>query len=147
MWTSIEDDRARFKEQVKLVYDDRGAARKVLKDEVREGLRDLVPIPNLELLDDWTVRAETRYFANSIRAMCAFALALLLDESKGFGTALKICRLSLCPNYFLSLPSPSGGRPPAYCSREHQAMYSALSGAERTERWRKKKAKQRGKKS
>ena len=147
MWISVEAERNRFREQIETVYDDRVAAREALRSEIIIGLNDLVPIPKLSLTDEWEVRPEIRYFANNISALCSFALALLLDESKEFGAALRICKLSPCPNYFLSLPSPAGGRPPAYCSRDHQAMYSALSGAERTERWRNKKAKSRGKKS
>ena len=147
MWISIETDRIRFREQIESVHDDRAAARKALRSEILVGLSDLVPIPKLSLTDDWKVRSEIKYFANNISALCSFALALLLDESKGFGAALKTCQLSYCPNYFLSLPSPAGGRPPAYCSRTHQKITSKLSGAERTERWRKREAMKRGKKT
>lgn len=147
MWTSIEAERNRFREQIELVYQDRERARNTLQSEIVDGLRDLVPIPKLVLTEDWSVHPEIRYFANSVPAMCSFALALLLDESKGFGAALKNCKLAPCPNFFLSLPSPAGGRPPVYCSRDHQTVSSALSGAKRTERWRKRKADNRGNKS
>lgn len=146
-WNSISAERDRFREQIEMVYRNRDAARRVLRDEVVAGLDDIVPIPKLSLTGEWSVQPTIRYFGLNAPAACAFALALLLDESRGLGAALKKCKLSPCPNFFLSLPSAAGGRPPLYCSRDHQAGNAAQSGALRTERWRKKKAKKRGKKS
>lgn len=145
-WSSISAERDRFREKLEMVYSDRAAARKELRSEVVKGLGEIVPIPKLSLTDEWKVLPEVRYFALSVGAACAFALALLLDESAGLGTALKKCKLSPCHNIFLSLPSAAGGRPPLYCNRDHQAEYAAQSGADRTQRWRKRQAKKRGNK-
>lgn len=146
-WGSILEERLSFRDQVTSVYENPKAARRQLYDYVVAGIDNIVPITTLSLTKQWSVQPNTRYYALDFQAMCAFALALLLDESKGFGAALKKCKLGPCHNFFLSLPSAAGGRPPLYCSRDHQAEYAAVGGAERTERWRKRKAKKRGTKS
>jgi hypothetical protein len=145
-WAALADDRDRFREQIELVYESRDVARRKLRNEVAAALKDIVPIPRL-VLTAWNVQTEIRYYALTWQAACGFTLALLLDESRGLGAALKKCKLSPCPNIFLSLPSAGGGRPPLYCSRDHQSEFAAQSGADRTERWRKKKAKKRTQRS
>ena len=145
-WDSIFTERIKFREQVELVFANRAKARKALRNEVVAQLGDVVPVPKLTLTKNWNVVPELRYFAKSLPAACAFGLALLLDESEGLGAALSKCKLSLCPNFFLSLASPSGGRPPKYCCRDHQLEYAAQSGAARTERWRQRRANEGGKK-
>ncbi len=145
-WNSISAERDRFREQVEMVYRNRDSARRKLRSEIVAAIDDIVVIPKLTLTG-WSVKAELRYFTLDMQASCALALALLLDESNGFGAALKKCKLSPCSNFFLSLSSAKGGRPPLYCSRDHQAAIAPQSGAARTERWRAKKAKKRGKKS
>jgi hypothetical protein len=136
-WSESADDRARFRAHVTMIYTNRKAARRQLNEEVLNGLNEVVPIPEL-VFDGTSIRTDVRYFALSLRASCAFALALLLDESKGLGESLKECRLDVCQNRFLSLPTASGGRPPLYCCREHQALHAAETGAARTARWREK---------
>jgi hypothetical protein len=146
-WNEIRDEREQFREQVSLVYEDREAARKALRREIEDAIRSVAPVPKLSLTDNWRLELEVRYISDAYRPACAFALALLLDESRKLGAALRICNLGPCQNYFLSLPAPAGGRPPVYCTPSHQAMNSAQTGAERTERWRRKKAQEKGKKS
>lgn len=144
VWNGFSADRERFHDQIELVHEDRTRARKILRDQIAADLDDVVPIPEITFSEDWKVVTETRYFALSLQGACAFALALLLDESTGLGTALRKCKLEpLCSNFFLSLPSPKGGRPPQYCCRAHQEMYAAQTGAERMERYRQNKAKKR----
>lgn len=140
-WDSILDERYAFRDRVMLVYENPKAARRLLREFVVAGIDSVVPITTLSLTKQWDVHRDTRYYARDTQAMFAVTLALLLDESKGLGAALKVCKLGPCENFFLSLPSPTGGRPPLYCNRDHQTEYAAQGGRERTKRWRRKKSK------
>lgn len=136
-WAGIEPERAQFRYQVEEVFRNRDDARKKLEAKVAAAFGDVVLVPMVSV-KSWIISYELRYFALNTRGACAFALALLLDESKGFGAALKKCRLSECPNFFLSLPAESGGRPPLYCSTAHQMERSNQDSAERKRRQRDK---------
>ena len=139
-WDSILEERYTFRDRVMLVYENPKAARRTLREYVDSGLEYVVPITTLSLTKQWDLHRDTRYYARDTQAMFAVTLALLLDESLGFGAALKVCKLGPCENFFLSLSSPAGGRPPLYCGRDHQAEYAAVDGPERTARWRRNKA-------
>jgi hypothetical protein len=137
-WASVTKERDWFHSQVTEILQDRDSARKKLRADVTAAFGDVVLIPMVKL-EDWSITYELRYYALNMRAMCAFALALLLDESKGFGAALKTCKLSNCPNLFLSLPTSKGGRPPLYCSTDHQTEFANEGSARRTAAWRERK--------
>jgi hypothetical protein len=70
----------------------------------------------------------------------AWALALLLDKNRDFGSRMRRCGLPECGNLFLALPGKDGGRPSRYCGEEHTAEARRLQAAERSQRYRTKVA-------
>ena len=140
-WRKIRHEREAFREDLDLIHQNRKTARRKLRAKIEESIAQTVCVPNLT----WTGQElviELRYLPNGIEAICGYIVALLLDEKRGMGDALRICKLDKCDDYFLSLPAAQGGRPPLYCSREHQAIKSALSSAKRTAKWRRRKARE-----
>jgi len=138
-WDTLSSERERMREAVNLVMSDREAARKRLGHRIQEAVQGIILIPSISW-DGHRLATAHRYFALSVSAMCGYALALLLDEERPLADALKRCALPKCETMFLSLPSAKGGRPALYCRRDHQAIAAALTGQDRTQRWRDRQA-------
>jgi len=137
-WDNYRPERDWMRSAVELVMHDPATARVKLRKEIEEGASQVLVSPAIR----WNGRAfatELNYFALSIPALMGYAIGLLLDEDRGLAVALKRC--ALCQRIFLSVPSAKGGRPPLYCTRDHQDIVARASGAERTAKWRKSKAK------
>jgi hypothetical protein len=139
MWSVLQPDREWMRSSVELVMSDPVAARTQLRERIEEATREILVSSPLRW-DGHSLVSEPRYFALTPRALTGYAIALLIDERRGFAGKLLRCAFMGCPRIFLSLPSDKGGRPPLYCTREHQAKAAALTGAERMAKWRKAKA-------
>ena len=140
-WDGLNRVRVQMREAVELVMSDRDTARTRLRPRLQEAVQNVVLIPSVSW-DGHRLATAHRYYAMSVDAMCGYALALLLDQDRKFADALKVCALKQpkCERVFLSLPSKKGGRPPLYCTREHQAIAAAWTGQDRTRLWRQRKA-------
>jgi hypothetical protein len=62
-------------------------------------------------------RLEARYWLDGVEAAVSFAVALLLDEKRGYGKRLERCDAPGCGKFRLTF---GGGRPMKYCSRAHR---------------------------
>jgi hypothetical protein len=146
-WKKTKPQRDVFRTQLDLCIADSANARVQLRGEIVAGLKNVVPISELV----WTgERLDSRLFLfplnssdepSSIKAWCAYVLALVLDADAKIGDALRACKL--CTRMFLSFPPAGGGPRPSYCRPEHRLAAAQLTGSERTERWRQKQAKAR----
>ena len=143
-WDDSKAVRDWFHDALVSIIDKRQPALRVLSKELDSLVKHIIIVPKLSWTGTTLQRKDIFYSSNTGGAL-AYVLMLLLDKERGLTKALRQCKLRDCGRFFLSLST--GGRPPLYCCREHQADYTAQSGAIRTERWRKRKAKKRGKKS
>lgn len=66
----------------------------------------------------------------------AYALSLLLDETKPYCRLLGRCQV--CGRYFIAADSPQGQKPTAYCSDEHRIEGTRAKTLERVRRHRAK---------
>jgi hypothetical protein len=79
------------------------------------------------------------YRPESLEAAIAYALALLLDDSRPFRKKLCRCDLSTCRRFFWAPPSMpgKGGKPlTTACTHEHKKLADAEKAVERVRRWR-----------
>ena len=138
-WREIEPDRIGFRGALDKVIANRSRARAAMRRELESAVDRLTAIPRLSWTRDG-LESTVNVFAPEPRAITGYVLALLLDEKRRIGKALRRCKLAECGNYFLSRAQSGGGRPPVYCSKTCQGVVTALSSAERNARWRKRKA-------
>jgi hypothetical protein len=138
-WDAIRESRASFRAKLAAIVDDKASAIETARRSIEEALLDqIVIVPKLSW-NGKSLEREDHVFTRSLDGVIGYALMLLLDRDRDLAARLKRCKLSACGNFFLTQPASSGGRPPLYCSREHQAIHSRETGAERTQRWRKAK--------
>jgi hypothetical protein len=75
-------------------------------------------------------------------AVLNYATALLLDDTKPYGSALSRCKLESCGKFYLARKHPAGG--PAnrnYCSTKHRSQAHESGRADRTRRQKARKSK------
>jgi len=141
-WDATDTERAWFREALASIVDGRKGKVHELRRTLTDHMDGVVFVPDVE----WTGRSlveRTRVYALRPMGALVYVVMLLLDEKRGHFKSLRQCKLDGCHRYFLSYST--GGRPPVYCCSEHRVLAASLTGAERTERWRKRKAKKRGK--
>jgi hypothetical protein len=84
-------------------------------------------------------RMDVAYEFGSVTAVCAFAVALILDDRRGLTSRLGQC--GYCGTF--NLDQNPTGRPRRFCSPEHKALFDKDTGAERVKKSRAKKRKAR----
>lgn len=82
-------------------------------------------------------RMDVAYEFGSVAAVCAFAVALILDDRRGLTSRLGQC--GYCGTF--NLDQNPKGRPRRFCSHEHKALFDKDTGAERVKKSRAKKRK------
>lgn len=143
-WDSLRAEREWMRSSVELVMSNPAAARIKLRKRIEEATREILVSSPLKW-DGTSLVVQPSYLALTVPALTGYAMGLLLDDKRGLGSRLLRCALEGCGSIFLSVSSGKGGRPPLYCTAAHQALAVKLSGPARTEKWRKSKAKKRGK--
>lgn len=140
-WTRAAPEREWWRETLAIVIDGAAAERAQLAAEAqRIRDNDLLVIASPR----WTGRESTielRHFAQTLKAACAHVALLLLDQGrlKKIGGTVRRCAYEPCSEFFLSTAPKGGGPRPRYCRPEHRIEAVALSGPERTQRWRDRK--------
>lgn len=145
-WDSASKERQWFGYSLATIANRKRAAINKLRAELPVTPPDVFVLSKL----DWTYTNlchTDKIVSLSVKGICIYVIMLLLDPSRDLGDALRRCKLEECSRFFLSFPSASGGPRPSYCKPEHRILAAKLTGPERTARWRKGKAKKRGKKS
>lgn len=98
--------------------------------------------PTYDFDDTGRLTASYHYFPPGASAAIAYGVMLLADAARPFRGDLKQCRLTTCGRFFFSSDSPAAtGRDRArYCTPEHMLEAHRATSAERTRKWRKRKA-------
>lgn len=123
------------------------SARKDLELTIEEQLQGLaiITIPKFRA---GKLLLEPRPYMPTVRAACAYAVALLLDPDKRagnrtYGECLRCCAWGAdeaveepCGRWFLSITMKGGGKPPVYC--ETHRLVAASSSAHRVRKHRAK---------
>jgi hypothetical protein len=79
-----------------------------------------------------------RYFPTDLQAAAAYALLLLLNDTRGRERLCR-CKYSNCQCYFLELKATTGRPRRAYCSHEHFQAARKQGAAKRIREYRRKK--------
>lgn len=79
-------------------------------------------------------RLNVEYSFRSVRAVLAFASALILDERRGMTSRLQQCGWSKCGCFNLDIDAK--GRPRRFCSREHKRLADLETVSERVRKHR-----------
>lgn len=144
-WDSIAEIRGDFRKAVLAVFRNPLTARRKYGKWIRDALDQIVVVPRL-VWDGHTGKTELRYFSMETSAACGYALMLLLDEGRPYGSLLRLCKLEEeCERPFLAVHAPTGSPPTAYCSDDCKAIAKRNLTAARQAafRERNKKAKSR----
>ena len=145
-WDSIAEQRRWFRSSVQSIVENPRTARKTLAPFINAARKEIAVVSRLTWNDRWAT-TDIYYHCVTTDAVMAYALMRILDEKTDLSKALQMCKYEFCDRLFLAFPPPGGGPRPKYCKPDHKLDSDRLTGAERTERWRRKKAKKRGKKS
>ena len=123
-----EDVQAQVRDWLDRIVTSHGA-RKAVADEVASAVEASVSAHVLFVRG----RIAVTYYFESVAAVCAFAAALMLDESKGLTSRLGKC--GWCGRFNLDLHAK--GRPRRFCSAEHKRLADNASSAVKVRKWRK----------
>lgn len=72
-----------------------------------------------------------------VQAAYSFAVALILDDTKGLTNRLGFCKAPKCGKFRLDFE----GKPRSFCSDEHRYRYDLSKSADRVKAWRKRQKK------
>lgn len=127
---AAEAMRARLRELLGALLDDKPAATRALIARADEPLRQVWGLPVLQR--EPHLHLATRWVATSAHALEAFVSLVLLDEERPYGRLLRRCQLEGCGRFFL-MQKPKAGVPRyRYCTREHMLEAHARKSYERT---------------
>ncbi len=145
-WNDLERDRQDFRERLNAVLANPKKAAKAMAGTLDRYRRDMLIVAKPVRFEN-EVQTVHRYYPQSIRSAYGYVLDLLLYAD--FARDLRRCNLPICRSFYLSAPTPQGGRRAVYCSTECQAVSKKLQDAERQTRYRERKqtSTRRGKKS
>ena len=136
--------RKEFRHALCLIANDQNGTTKEIRCFIDAALDDVKLYSTLK----WTGKKrhiETKYCPVSDKAIVGLVLMMILDENRKLHNHLRICKLNICDNFFLSLPGPHGGGQQLYCKDNHRKEAVRQTGADRTALWRKNKAKKAAK--
>jgi hypothetical protein len=141
-WRNTEDFSEWFRSVLKSIVADRERARTELQEEVRAGL-EYVHVDAKLSWDGRRSRTDLIYTWRYLEGLAAIVLMWLLedtDDRMSLGNLLRECKYKDCGRLFLSSAPPGGGPIRAYCKATHRVRAMEATGAERTRRWRERKA-------
>lgn len=124
---------------LQLIASSEGGKQQV-SEQVNEVLEDVSAAVVARL--DPRRRLSIRFVADTVEAVCAVAMALILDEQRGLARRLAVC--GHCGKFNLDLRS-EGGRPRKFCSDEHKRLFDAKDSANRQARFRERHRQRRRK--
>jgi hypothetical protein len=98
--------------------------------------------PSYQVDKHGKLTATYTYFPPGISAAISYGVLVIADTARALRADLKQCRLERCGCFFFSSDSPAAtGRDRArYCTPEHMIEAHKATSAERTRRWRERKA-------
>jgi hypothetical protein len=134
-WEAVAADRRLYRQRLELVGGDRGGARRELGPVIGEAIARICPITRLEWDGQRVIRTEA-FRSTDPHATLDYSLALLLDESKGFGEILRRCKWQDCRGFFLTRSGPAGGPRPIYCRSEHRVLAAGVTSPSRSAKYR-----------
>jgi hypothetical protein len=110
-----EGERARLREALAAIVDHKWTHEQVTGWS--SSAQHLLLIPHIDFdFGQWSVEYEYRYRGDPDDwPRCAYALLLLLDESRPYGRDLCRCQLEGCGNFFLVVRPPKGRPQRLYC--------------------------------
>ena len=127
--------RERLEKQVETIRTDTRKARAELADEVRRAGERIAIRPSY-IVTNTGVEVFYRHFPADLEAAIGYALLLLLDPTRPYGSDLCRCKLAECGRFFLAI-KPATGRPRRdYCCAEHLEAAREKSSVDRVRAFR-----------
>jgi hypothetical protein len=125
----LESDRAQAQVLVEQFYTSPMQARKENAEKIAELIGKGVLACRPSFADGHVT--QLLQFQGGVEAQCGYGLALLYDNERGYGEALRRCALDSCHQWFLALP---GHR--RHCSDAHRRQADKERAPARARRWR-----------
>ena len=135
-WQQTNASRFQFRRMLEIAYSGKRGSADTLAKYIDESIQELVLVPSLTW-EDSSPKTTIKYAALDVCGVLGYTLILLLDRRENRIELIRKCKL--CDGFFMLA---KGGRPRLYCTDEHRVKAAALTGAERTAKWRKNKAKE-----
>jgi hypothetical protein len=143
----LAETRTRFRQNINAAI--RSTASPQSLDRLKEAAAAMVAVPTfrVECRLRRALRVAWHYIPTNLESILAYVVLLLLDEERGFGTDLKSCSLPECGLLFFSSDrTAKTGRPrERFCTEEHMHEAHRRTSAARTQRYRKRKAREAAK--
>ena len=127
--------RERLEKHVETIRTDTRRARAELADEVRRAGERIAIRPSY-ILTNTGVEVFYRHFPADLEAAIGYALLLLLDPTRPYGSDLCRCKLVECGRFFLAIKPPTGRPRRDYCCAEHLEAAREKSSVDRVRAFR-----------
>ena len=127
--------REKLEKQVETIRTDTRKARADLADEVRRAGERIAIRPSY-IVTNSGVEIFHRHFPADLEAAVGYALLLLLDPSRAYGSDLCRCKLAECGRFFLAIKPPTGRPRRDYCCAEHLEAAREKSSVDRVRAFR-----------
>ena len=125
----------RLEKQVETIRTDTRKARADLAEEVRRAGERIAIRPSY-IVTNSGVEVSYRHFPADLEAAIGYALLLLLDPTRGYGSDLCRCKLAECGRFFLAIKPPTGRPRRDYCCEEHLEAAREKSSVDRVRAFR-----------
>lgn len=127
--------RERLEKQLETIRTDTRKARAELADEVRRAGERIAIRPSY-IMTNTGVEVFYRHFPDGLEAAIGYALLLLLDPTRPYGSDLCRCKLAECGSFFLAIKPPTGRPRRDYCCKEHLEAAREKSSVDRVRAFR-----------
>ena len=127
--------RERLEKQLETIRTDTRKARADLAEEVRRAGERIAIRPSY-IVTKSGVEVFYRHFPADLEAAIGYALLLLLDPTRGYGSDLCRCKLAECGRFFLAIKPPTGRPRRDYCCEEHLEAAREKSSVDRVRAFR-----------
>ena len=127
--------RERLEKQLETIKTDTRKARADLAEEVRRAGERIAIRPSY-IVTKSGVEVFYRHFPADLEAAIGYALLLLLDPTRGYGSDLCRCKLAECGRFFLAIKPPTGRPRRDYCCEEHLEAAREKSSVDRVRAFR-----------
>ena len=127
--------RERLEKQLETIKTDTRKARADLAEEVRRAGERIAIRPSY-IVTKSGVEVFYRHFPADLEAAIGYALRLLLDPTRGYGSDLCRCKLAECGRFFLAIKPPTGRPRRDYCCEEHLEAAREKSSVDRVRAFR-----------
>jgi hypothetical protein len=125
----------RLEKQLETIRTNTRKARADLADEVRRAGERIAIRPSY-IVTKSGVEVFYRHFPADLEAAIGYALLLLLDPTRGYGSDLCRCKLAECGRFFPAIKPPTGRPRRDYCCAEHLEAAREKSSVDRVRAFR-----------